>query len=179
MDQFSPISREDIEKTPFSMVRFLTVDDDIDQFIALVNEAYLAEANWKLTDRTHPKEVHDILLNDHARIIIATLTDHIESLVATIKISKTNEGIEFGMFAISPSHQGKGYGKHLLSLVETLAKQEGITRLYCQVAEQNKERLLPFYQKMGFRETEEWADVYIDIEDKYISMNVLEKQLME
>lgn len=63
---------------------------------------------------------------------------------------KSNE-LQFRKFATRQECQGKGYGSRLLEHVVSYARQQGITRIWCNA----RQSAASFYRKFGFRETGE------------------------
>ncbi len=73
-----------------------------------------------------------------------------ESLIALIEVFLTDDHLFIENIAVSPKHQGKGLGHHLLNLAETKAKGAGMgeMRLLTNQAFATNVRL---YQSVGFR----------------------------
>jgi len=64
---------------------------------------------------------------------------------------------EIGMLAVEPARQGEGIGNRLLSYAETVAHQQlGREQLLMRVLHQ-REELIGYYQRRGYRQTGETA----------------------
>jgi GNAT superfamily N-acetyltransferase len=66
----------------------------------------------------------------------------------------------FGQFAVRPSHQHRGIGSALLSLVEGLAREKNVKTLALDTSEHASE-LIALYESKGYRFVEhvQWPDV--------------------
>ena len=66
----------------------------------------------------------------------------------------------FGQFAVRPSHQRRGIGSTLLSLVEGLAREKDVKMLALDTSEHANE-LIVLYESKGYRFVEyvQWPDV--------------------
>ena len=65
----------------------------------------------------------------------------------------------FGQFAVRPSHQGRGIGAKLMSLVEERAREKGVRELALDTSERAAD-LIAMYRARGFRFIEhiQWGD---------------------
>ena len=61
---------------------------------------------------------------------------------------------EMTAFWVAPEQRGQGVGEALVTAIVGWAKSQGVTTLQAWVVEANT-RVLGFYQKLGFQETEE------------------------
>ncbi|WGW12809.1 GNAT family N-acetyltransferase [Saxibacter everestensis] len=76
-------------------------------------------------------------------------------LVACCQLERKNDSAYFGMFAVSPSRQGGGIGKNVLTGAEAFARQTwGATRISLSVINLRAE-LIAWYQRRGYELTGE------------------------
>ena len=119
---------------------------DVDAVRSLVREAY---AQWIPVIGREPlpmKADYEKAVRRHE--IDLLYAD--ESLVALIEVFLTDDHLFIENIAVSPKHQGKGLGHHLLNHAETKAKGVGMgeMRLLTNQAFATNVRL---YQSVGFR----------------------------
>ncbi|MDF1763917.1 MAG: ribosomal protein S18-alanine N-acetyltransferase [Oleibacter sp.] len=67
-------------------------------------------------------------------------------------ISQVVDEAELLMISIHPKHQGKGYGKALLTFVMSNLEQAGIRNMFLEVRESNV-AAIALYESLGFCET--------------------------
>lgn len=143
--------------------RFATLQD-VAAVVALTESAYRGEASrvgWtteaELLDgrRTGADEVEEILTRSEIRILLAFDKDR---LVASAKLERQEGATYFGMFAVDPQLQDRGYGRRVLAQAERVAQQEfGATRMAMEVIVQRKE-LIAWYERRGYRLTGERSE---------------------
>lgn len=73
-------------------------------------------------------------------------------------LDKENSIYEVWRFMVDQNHQGKGYARHAMSqLIQYVQALPGAKELYLSYIP-GEGNALPFYRKMDFEETGEWAD---------------------
>lgn len=142
--------------------RFATPEDAA-AVVALTESAYRGDASregWtteaELLDgrRTGLDEIEEILTRSDARILLAFDQG---DLVACAKLESQSEAAYFGMFAVDPTRQDRGYGRAVLAHAEALVQKEfGVTRMCMEVIVQRKE-LIAWYERRGYRRTGEYS----------------------
>jgi len=73
-------------------------------------------------------------------------------IVAAVTTTRKDDLLSINQIAVHPERQGKGIGKWMLKEIETLARNEGATRLTLHTGEIMLD-LLRLYKHFGFRET--------------------------
>lgn len=143
--------------------------DDIPALIALVTSAYRGEASkqgWTTeADILDGQRIDaDMLQADLAQPQSAILlAEDAEGLVACAHIAlEASESDDtdadkraayFGMFSVSPTAQGGGIGKQVLSEAERFAREElGCRRMRMTVID-CRDELIAFYERRGYRRT--------------------------
>jgi ribosomal protein S18 acetylase RimI-like enzyme len=136
---------------------------DTAAIVALVESAYRGEssrAGWTteadLLDgqRTDADAVRAIIASVESRLLLAVAADG--NLVGCCQLERRTAGIcYFGMFAISPSRQGGGLGRHMLGTAERTAREDwGASSMRMTVIMQRRD-LIGWYVRRGYAETGE------------------------
>lgn len=100
--------------------------------------------------RTDVEEVSELLTKPNAHFFLLWED---ETLVACCLLERRETSAYFGMFAVSPLRQSKGYGARMLAHAETYAEQEWASeKMVMSVIKQRKE-LIAWYARKGFRDT--------------------------
>ncbi len=141
---------------------------DASAIAQLVNSAYRGETSRKgwTTEadlleglRTTTQEVAQIIKREDAFILIGVVNNEI---VATIccewqAIGGSNTG-HFGMIAVKPSLQNKGYGKQIIAAAEALTRREWRVVGFHMTVISIRNELIAFYEKLGYQRTGEFKD---------------------
>lgn len=133
---------------------------DLPDLVALVDAAYRSEESrdgWT-TERDlvgGPRADETMLLTDierpGSRIILASRDGELVGCAHVTQISPT--AAYFGLFAVRPSEQGAGTGRHLLAEAERVAREEWqLATLEMTVLDVRTE-LLAYYGRRGFQPT--------------------------
>ena len=141
---------------------------DAEKISKLVNSAYRGEASRKgwtteadLLDglRTTTQDVAKIIKRDDAFVLIGVLKDEIVACMACEwQALAGKNAAHFGMIAVKPSLQNKGYGKLLLQAAEAMTLREWrVVGFYLTVISIRQE-LIEFYERLGFKKTGEFKD---------------------
>ena len=142
--------------------------EDIDEINQLVNLSYRGTEGWTREtemvagERSTPDEVSTYLSDPDAHLLVVKENNKI---IACICVEQKKQDAYIGYFAVSPSYQGQGLGKQVLSKAEQYAaNQLGLKTLRMVVISQRKE-LISFYERRGYRRTGEVAayPVHLDV----------------
>jgi len=134
----------------------------------LINSAYRGEPSRKgwttevdLLDglRTTTPEVAQIVKREDAFMLMGVLNNEI---VATIccewqAIAGKNTA-HFGMIAVKPTLQNKGYGKQIIAAAEALARREWRVVGFTMTVISLRQEVIAFYEKLGYQRTGEFKD---------------------
>ena len=141
---------------------------DAQAIAALINSAYRGESSRKgwtteadILDglRTTTAEVGKIIKRDNAFMLIGVLNDEI---VATIccewqELAFKNT-VRFGMIAVKPSLQNKGYGKSLIKAAEAMTLRQWRVAGFHMAVISIRHELIAFYERLGYKRTGEFVD---------------------
>ncbi|MFF3850254.1 GNAT family N-acetyltransferase [Streptomyces sp. NPDC002328] len=135
------------------------VDTDVDALVALVESAYRGEssrAGWTTEadilqgQRTDPDGVLEIVKSSDGRVLVVERDGRI---VACCQLEHRGDHAYFGMFAVSPTAQGAGLGRIVLTEAERLARQTwDATEMHMTVISV-REELIAWYERRGYRRT--------------------------
>jgi len=141
---------------------------DASRIADLVNSAYRGESSRKgwtteadILDglRTTTPEVAKIIRRNDAFMLIGVLKDEV---VATIccewQALAGHNTAHFGMIAVKPTLQNKGYGKSLIQAAEAFAKREWRVVGFHMAVISLRQELIEFYERQGYKRTGEFAD---------------------
>lgn len=127
-------------------------DADAESITALVNEAYVVEAFFKIGPRTDPADIRAHLQRG-AFLVLDRKSGG--GLAAAIYIAISNKDTEkhgyFGMLSVSPAMQGLGLGRRMIAVAEAYCQAHGCTAMDLQLVSLRTE-LPPFYGRLGYRE---------------------------
>lgn len=136
-------------------------DDDVPQVVALVESAYRGDASragWTteadLLDgrRTDPERVREIVGDTAGRIVLA---ERDGTLVACFQLEHRGDHAYFGLFAVRPDLQGGGLGRASLTEAERIARDEWHTSALHMTVIVQREDLIAWYVRRGYRRTGE------------------------
>jgi GNAT superfamily N-acetyltransferase len=141
---------------------------DASAIAQLINSAYRGEASRKgwtteadLLDglRTTTAEVAKIIKREDAFMLIGILNNEI---VATIccewQAIAAKNTVHFGMIAVKPGQQNKGYGKQIIKAAEALTRREWRVVGFHMAVISLRHELIMFYEKLGYERTGEFKD---------------------
>lgn len=134
--------------------------EDIPALVELVNSAYrgdnsrqgwTTEADLLGGQRVDSESIAEIVARPATTVLLAEADGR---LAACCELERTNAGdAYFGMFSVLPAAQGNGLGKRLLAEAERIAAQEwGCRRLRMTVIRQ-RDDLIAWYERRGYRRT--------------------------
>ncbi|KAH0277017.1 hypothetical protein KCU91_g3476, partial [Aureobasidium melanogenum] len=75
----------------------------------------------------------------------------------SLELDTTGEALEINNLAVSPTAQGKGYGKLLMKFAEDVAKEKGAKKLELYTNVKMVENLI-LYKKLGYDEVGRWSE---------------------
>ncbi|KAG9531366.1 hypothetical protein KCU93_g1875, partial [Aureobasidium melanogenum] len=75
----------------------------------------------------------------------------------SLELNTTGEALEINDLAVSPTAQGKGYGKLLMKFAEDVAKKKGVKKLELYTNVKMVENLV-LYKKLGYEEVGRWSE---------------------
>jgi len=141
---------------------------DASNIAQLVNSAYRGEPSRKgwTTEadlleglRTTTADVAQIIKREDAFMLIGVLNDEV---VATIccewQSIAGNNTAHFGMIAVKPNLQNKGYGKQIIAAAEALTRREWRVVGFTMTVISLRFELIAFYEKLGYQRTGEFKD---------------------
>ncbi|WP_426688079.1 GNAT family N-acetyltransferase [Rhodanobacter ginsengiterrae] len=135
---------------------------DVDAIVALVESAYRGESGrrgWTteshLLDgqRTDAADVRSLIERPGSCVLLAETGAR---LLASCHVEQRDGNGYFGMFAVDPVQQGGGLGKQVLAQAERIAREEwhcGGMRMTVIV---QREELIAWYGRRGYRRTGEY-----------------------
>jgi ribosomal protein S18 acetylase RimI-like enzyme len=135
---------------------------DVDAIVALVESAYRGESGLRgwtteshLLDgqRTDAADVRSLIERPDSRILLAERDGR---LVASCHVERQGEAGYFGMFAVDPAGQGGGLGKQVLAEAERIAREEWHCRGMRMTVIVQREELIAWYGRRGYRRTGEY-----------------------
>ncbi|MCE9523646.1 MAG: GNAT family N-acetyltransferase [Alphaproteobacteria bacterium] len=108
-------------------------------------EAHLIEGN-----RTNAAEIASLIVDPKSRFVLAFDNT---ALVGCALIKNDNGLGYFGMFAVSPTLQGAGHGKKILSHAEQAIRQLWSCPTVAMTVISIREDLIAYYERRGYKRT--------------------------
>ena len=136
---------------------------DVHAVVALVETAYRGESGrrgWTtesdLLDgrRTDAELVAELLGSPDTSLILLATVDGV--LRACCHIERHDDSAYFGMFAVDPTWQGGGLGKHVLAEAERIARETWHCRTMHMTVIDLRSELIAWYERRGYRRTGEY-----------------------
>lgn len=134
-------------------------DTDVDALVALIESAYRGDssrAGWTTEadildgQRTDPEGVLEVIKSPDSRLL--TVEQH-GRIVACCQLEHRGDHAYFGMFAVSPTLQGAGLGKVVMTEAERQARETwGVTEMRMTVISV-RDDLIAWYERRGYRRT--------------------------
>lgn len=75
----------------------------------------------------------------------------------SLELGAKSDALEINNLAVSPTAQGKGYGKLLMKFAEDVAKEKGVKKLELYTNVKMVENLI-LYKKLGYEEIGRWSE---------------------
>jgi ribosomal protein S18 acetylase RimI-like enzyme len=135
---------------------------DVDAIVALVESAYRGESGLRgwtteshLLDgqRTDAADVRALIERPASRILLAERDGR---LMASCHVERQGDNGYFGMFAVDPAGQGGGLGRQVLAEAERVAREEWGCRGMRMTVIVQREELIAWYGRRGYRRTGEY-----------------------
>lgn len=135
---------------------------DVAAIVALVESAYRGESGLRgwtteshLLDgqRTDAADVRAVIERPDSRILLAESDG---MLKASCHVERQGDAGYFGMFAVDPTGQGSGLGKQMLAEAERIAREEWHCRAMRMTVIVQREELIDWYGRRGYRRTGEY-----------------------
>ncbi|MGW4289489.1 GNAT family N-acetyltransferase [Streptomyces sp. NPDC004673] len=136
-------------------------DADVDALVALVESAYRGDASragWTTEadildgQRTDPEGVLQVIKAPDSRLLVV---EREGAIVACCQLEHRGTHAYFGMFAVSPTLQGAGLGKAVMTEAERLARTTwDATEMHMTVISV-RDDLIGWYERRGYRRTGE------------------------
>jgi ribosomal protein S18 acetylase RimI-like enzyme len=132
---------------------------DVPAVVALVESAYrgasgrrgwTTESDLLDGQRTDPVDVSEAMSRPDSRIL---LLERDGRLLASCHLERKGEAAYFGMFAVDPSLQAGGLGRLLLGEAERVAREDWGCRLMEMTVIAQREELIAWYERRGYRRT--------------------------
>ncbi len=135
---------------------------DIDAIVALVESAYRGESGlrgWTTEShllegrRTDAADVGALIERADSRLLLVECEGRLK---ASCHVERQGEVGYFGMFAVDPGEQGSGLGKRVLAEAERIAREEWHCRAMRMTVIVQREELIAWYGRRGYRRTGEY-----------------------
>lgn len=132
---------------------------DVEAIAKLVNAAYRPasgasgwthESNLVSGDRTSANAVAELISKPDSVILVGT--QH-SAMVACVHIEKHGSNGHIGMLAVSPTLQGAGAGKQMLSHAEEYAHHHFGAEKFVMLVVSARSELVAFYLRRGYQQT--------------------------
>ena len=125
----------------------VALPEDAPRLAALINDAFQAEAFFKIGDRTSADEV--VALMGEGEFLV--LEEAGGGLAGGVYLTCRGERAYFGMLSIDPSRQGSGLGRRLIEAVEARALGRGCRFMDIHIVNL-REELPAYYRRCGYTE---------------------------
>ncbi len=132
---------------------------DTAQLVRLVNSGYRGDESRKgwTTEadllegiRTDESSMLAMIRKEH--VVILKAIDDMDEMVGCVYLELQHKSLYLGMLTVSPTLQGAGIGKYLLSAAEKLAEEFQCERIIMTVISERTE-LIDWYKRRGYRDT--------------------------
>ncbi|MEV6054363.1 GNAT family N-acetyltransferase [Streptomyces sp. NPDC052107] len=134
-------------------------DADVDALVALIESAYRGDssrAGWTTEAdilqgrRTDPEGVLEVIKSPESRLLTVEQDGRI---IACCQLEHRGDHAYFGMFAVSPTLQGAGLGKTVMTEAERQVREAwGVTEMHMTVISV-RDDLIAWYERRGYRRT--------------------------
>lgn len=134
---------------------------DVDALVALVESAYRGDSSrvgWTteadLLDghRTDTALVRAVITGADGRMVVAERDGQV---IGCCQLERGEGDAYFGMFAVAPEAQGDGLGSTILARAERVARQEWHAPRMRMTVIRQREDLIAWYERRGYRRTGE------------------------
>ena len=135
--------------------------DDAENLTMLINRAYRGQEGWTREteivegNRSSVEDVRNIIKNPTAHMLVARKHG---AIAACICVEEKENQAYIGSFAVNPAFQNQGIGTQVLRLAENYAVDQLGSRKLIMVVISQREELISFYERRGYRRTGEIAE---------------------
>ena len=124
------------------------VNEDVKALTRLINAAFRVEQVAFDGDRVNAEGVQKYITTG-----TFLLAEDATGVLGCVYIEARGERSYLGLLSVEPTRQGSGLGRNLMAVAEDLARCAGSRVMDLRVISPRAERLLPFYLRLGYRET--------------------------
>lgn len=146
---------------------------DAEAIVTLVNSAYRGASSrigWTteadLLDgvRVTTADVFAMIKRENGFVLLGVLNDQIvAAMCCEWRALAGKNAAHFGMIAVKPNLQNKGYGKRLIEAAEAITKREWrVVGYYIEVISIRHE-LIEFYERLGYQRTGEFRHFPVNL----------------
>lgn len=145
---------------------------DAQEIAALINSAYRGEssrAGWTTEAdlleglRTTTPEIANIIKREDAFILIGVLNNQIVATVCCeLQIIAGKSTAHFGMIAVKPTLQSRGYGTEIIQAAEAMTLRQWRVAGFHMAVISIRNELVAFYERLGFLRTGEFKEFPIE-----------------
>ena len=163
-------------------------EKDVTSLVALMDNAYrgenskqgwTSEADLFIGNKRTDEATVSNLIKKPGAVFLKFLNEE-GSLEGCVFLQKKENRLYLGMFSVSPSAQGKGIGKKLLTAADDYAKAQNCTSIFMTVITV-REKLIAWYERNGYQKTGKVLPFPVDerfgVPTQPLEMLVLEKHL--
>ena len=163
-------------------------EKDVTSLVALMDNAYrgenskqgwTSEADLFIGNKRTDEATVSNLIKKPGAVFLKFLNEE-GSLEGCVFLQKKENRLYLGMFSVSPSAQGKGIGKKLLTAADDYAKGQNCTSIFMTVITV-REKLIAWYERNGYQKTGKVLPFPVDerfgVPTQPLEMLVLEKHL--
>jgi len=158
----APHYHEPMIDTPFPVAFRTACAADVSAIVALVESAYRGESGLRgwtteshLLDgrRTDAADVLALIARPDSRVLLAERDGRLK---ASCHVERQGVAGYFGMFAVDPGEQRNGLGRQVLAQAERIAREEWHCRAMRMTVIVQREELIAWYGRRGYRRTGEY-----------------------
>lgn len=128
------------------MTRRLATPADAAALAALINDAFLVEAFFKIGDRTDEPDILEHMKKGEFLVI-----DDAQGLVGCVYVAIEGERAYLGMLSVDRSSRRQGYGRALVAWAEAHVQARGCRFMDMHIVDL-REELFPYYRTLGYVE---------------------------
>ncbi len=121
---------------------------DLPILVGLVNAAFVVESFFKIGDRTSERECRQMMQLGEFLL----LDDPPGTPVGCVYIRPEGARGYFGMLAVDPARQGRGYGRRLIEAAEEACRTRGCRAIDVHIVNL-REELPALYRRFGYVES--------------------------
>ena len=125
---------------------------------ALINDAFIVEAFFKVGDRTSADEIAGLMADGGEFLVLEDSRGrsrgaaNAATLLGCVYLKCSGDRSYLGMLSIDPPMQRKGLGRQLIEAAESRARALGCRFMEMHIVNL-REELLPYYRSLGYTES--------------------------